>query len=1836
MPNRQHTHGDLQGTRGSIQQILESYSRPLATTTGDNALHRVVGAADIQAATFREAPINIIPGERAPGSTGQQNRPNLGSGLFKSTRISLGQSMRLDASRSIDVHDRLINKLSGQGFESANQLADILSLLEEKGIRSSMRGGEILAQVGDDTVSIPLFTKSLGAAGVGAPGAGEYMIKGGSAFSVTAQVGTLGRADRTENLLLKGVKSFSEFFYDQLKANIAQSNPGDLKRNINSILQAQEMLFPGMEDMMQRNVTDAVGFVDPLQYAGRQKLGRHHLGHSQQVLLDITDEKLIDLIKAERDARTDFAIANIKDRNVASLKSLHEKAKENVIAHLKRIEGREGTKEAELAKRLNFAYASQSGEWLFHNNVDIIEGQGQNARTFIKMTSAEVRNLTILPGQDVFEKGRQFQLSRGVMKIDSVAQLPAAVAQIMGFDGATMNAVKADVKALSGMQTDVALGRRTVGAQFLDSRLNLALFGDSGVMMSAGLMQDLDYDPTSGFSRHTITTKVNMKSIKAADGTLDFRGVLRADLAKAIFEHRDQLDKTGTIKFKPGAEIALKAHEEMFAAALQTDPSGRVVVGERTKNVTDLRLNDLGHANDMLRDVQNRGMDPSKVDITGVRINRGSGQLELTLAQRGVVIADSGYIFGGHRVSVGQALDTDAVKGISNLIGVDKGLTSSVGLVFGDLGMSPQMKASGKTSFGFNTTLLSNLAEVVSRSAGTSVTDTNVKALTRIMGGEARLVEVGGQKKIQFQGLGSNIEGFGSNRINDADFIRTFKTLTGELKGSIVQEFKKETFKEVDVRKVLKLSPGFDQSVLDSIQDSDAQTKLLFRQLGLSSVQSGAMSTQQRRFTTTVIKSIGGDIAVREEEPMAKFGTKATKISAREAMMLSESMDFARKGGLDAAKTMGMRSQLFKDLVGSHPHLFKKGGELSLALQMLGDRPVLEEGEFVKQIRQAFSDKEIGQTAVLYDDANQVKQMSVTRTGQSLNKTKTILEAKNAARTFEGKIPEDVFKNTLLGMITKSADGVDIAQVSDKAIIVQGPKGPMLIPSPKMMGFAKEEGFLRVPGSTSNFDQLETRLFENLQKGRSGVKEAQSMYLSVLQDVEELETARLQGDKLEGLVETIANKQDRLMRVMATNMLSKQGMMYSSTIDPNKIGMAARYRLQTAPSVEMFQIGLTEQSLRKAFTGSKIDKTGVSMFGASSVDEIIEQARAGKLFTHVYREPIASGRQMMAMQVKLLDEKNLRGSASNIDFSSTAFLHSSMAKYGMEGDFDKDSINIFRLSSMDNEGIEAIHRGQKAELENILNNLMDSRNNLLSRGIDQSDFRSIDDVMEMLHQFRSGGVDIKPGQGAREFTLESILEVVKPKHATPIIEAHFAGRSYVDHMMSNILDLQADGEGKSVIRQNFLARVGEEKAGQLDEFLTKANSLFIDSSGGRISTYNYTDARNITKYMFLKKAAHGGERGVASEIMQRLMDSGREFARDNNGAFQQEFIDDLVTQGDMRNSKTKNLVNDLAEDLLRAAGTFDTDRGLVSRIGEIDPQTASLMQSLAGTGSQAQELATDRARLLAKRMLFTGAMAEAFKGSAAGMPGEGIAKNLSTIISRIFSPQGAIDPDRFDPYGTVATQLTDIQGMQGDSDLVDRINQSNLDSRSEAIKEQRVRTALAVAEDAISATQGGAGPNVPNSSYRNAIISGEFFAKVSQMKYFKPAAAIIGGLAGIEALRSVVDRFTPGNVPTTGYSSANTMPPAPLISSPQDPTFARDAMPNTNVARVAKHHGQRSSVNISGKMDSPVDFRGITNNVSLNNGYVPNIQGSFRSSLSDTMSQAEMAQFVGDRMGSSF
>jgi len=96
------------------------------------------------------------------------------------------------------------------------------------------------------------------------------------------------------------------------------------------------------------------------------------------------------------------------------------------------------------------------------------------------------------------------------------------------------------------------------------------------------------------------------------------------------------------------------------------------------------------------------------------------------------------------------------------------------------------------------------------------------------------------------------------------------------------------------------------------------------------------------------------------------------------------------------------------------------------------------------------------------------------------------------------------------------------------------------------------------------------------------------------------------------------------------------------------------------------------------------------------------------------------------------------------------------------------------------------------------------------------------------------------------------------------------------------------------------------------------------------------------------------------------------------------------------------------------------------------------------------------------------------------------------------------------------------------------------------------------------------------------------------------------------------------------------MPPPPMMSSPHDPTFHPDAMPNTRIARVARSQGARSSLNISGKMGAPPDFRGMTNQFGLNNGYVPNIQGSFRSELNDTMSRTEISQHISNRLDSVF
>ena len=101
-----------------------------------------------------------------------------------------------------------------------------------------------------------------------------------------------------------------------------------------------------------------------------------------------------------------------------------------------------------------------------------------------------------------------------------------------------MKGIRHDVHQLAGKERAVALGRRTVGVRFLDSRLSEAFFGDSGSMMSGGLIQELDRDPLTGFSRHTVTHKINLKQVPVLN--LDLFHCTPAPISAArsdIFEH---------------------------------------------------------------------------------------------------------------------------------------------------------------------------------------------------------------------------------------------------------------------------------------------------------------------------------------------------------------------------------------------------------------------------------------------------------------------------------------------------------------------------------------------------------------------------------------------------------------------------------------------------------------------------------------------------------------------------------------------------------------------------------------------------------------------------------------------------------------------------------------------------------------------------------------------------------------------------------------------------------------------------------------------------------------------------------------------------------------------------------------------------------------------------------------------------------------------------------------------------------------------------------------------------------------------------------------------------
>ena len=235
-------------------------------------------------------------------------------------------------------------------------------------------------------------------------GAGEYMFKGGSAFSVTAQVAQLGTQEN--KLHLQSPRSFSAFFYDELLQNLNNHGLGKLNSSVSDVLNLGNLLSDDRG-------TRTTGFTDPLSYSGDVKLGRHHLGHSQQILLEIEDAELRRLLTNEKIEKAKFATARVGERgDIASLEQAHKDAKKAVLNHLQTMEGR-GGREAELARKLNFALASQSGEWVFQDTVNRMEQyRDRGERIFLKMTTADVKQLAMLPSQDMFQKGRQFYLSR--------------------------------------------------------------------------------------------------------------------------------------------------------------------------------------------------------------------------------------------------------------------------------------------------------------------------------------------------------------------------------------------------------------------------------------------------------------------------------------------------------------------------------------------------------------------------------------------------------------------------------------------------------------------------------------------------------------------------------------------------------------------------------------------------------------------------------------------------------------------------------------------------------------------------------------------------------------------------------------------------------------------------------------------------------------------------------------------------------------------------------------------------------------------------------------------------------------------------------------------------------------------------------------------------------------------------------------------------------------------------------------------------------------------------------------------------------------------------------
>ena len=1814
-------------------------------------------------------------------------------------------------------------------------LENLFTTLRQKGATINLSGGglEISGMEMSHPVHIPLFGKSLDAGRAGAKTAtqlaeegvgGLLMFRRGSVYThvpTIAKYFETGAAEETATgFHLKDIKQFNEYFYDELnkimKSEKIKNLPetelrGRLETEVRTLLNLQKSRMPG-EDTKAVRVTDSVEFSNPMQYSGKNPLTRHQLGFANQVLVDVPEgTELFNLLhneaRARRASQTRASVSGGDRQSVATLMSAHDSAKNAVLAHLQRViaDPTAPKKEKDLIKELNLMFASQSAEWVFNNAIVTEDAK----RTFIKLTNADIKQLSILPAQVNYEKGRQFYLSAAPVKINNVYELPGSVAAIMGHapdlsEGETsiIPGIKANVEALGG-EGEVGLGTRSVGIQFLDDRLNKSIFGDASAMMSGELAKRLDIDPSTGKGRTSATVNISMGTY-GADGNM--RTILSQELYAAIKEARSTASVTQTLNFD--TPFALFKHIELTdkdgvvhkiitddAAALPVDQELKFQSGQKSVSTTAAKHRDLTHANDILRSVKQRGMDPKTTQIHGVRINSSTGELQLIVNDGSKVRMDSGYIFEGQRFSAQNIITKDQTRSIlSNLgfSGEELEKLTKLGVVMGDLGLSPDPK---RPSHGLNTTLLNNLAEVIRGGTSTapySPIDTSTQAsrfnrdaaekLIKHFGGHYRMVTLeGGDSTYQFAGLGSKFD----NMIDDKVFTTNFQNLLAELEQShqeIVSDFRKRTLVELpDPKTLLKHTKSFNKVIEDgrSIEldtpnitgaekksiDALKKQKQLLRALGFSNVAID--------LTTAAIVSFGGQTMIRQEEPLAKLGTSTAKIRVRELMLLSESLDMSHfadpvSGEPRSAEERAKRIRKAKKRVGldymrSNKAMFMPGNEHSLIKQMATQpheeaRPVLAKGSAYKKIIESFEGEEIGtvkrisgrylgkdpktdkmvglfdeQIITVNEDNLTKSERAQKRRGVNVDKTLTskvnkgTLSALLSSPSSGQKVSIGQLSETILGLVKTNAEG-SVAVLSDQAMLMMGPDGPMLVPSAKGMDLKSEKGFLRISKSMKeDVSVLERQISESLGEGISTTEKTKAYYLKLLVEIEEMEANRAGGMDVTEDADRISGRLNKLYGYMAQNTLSKAGTYYNAELSSKYVDFAGRFRLQTLPGLEVFEVGLTEAALRRMADGGRLGQQEALQTTGFGIDAIIEKLKAGDdYYTHVYREPISSGRQMMAMKIKLVDDY-LEEGLDEFDFGFSAFLHKSMTKHAMDGDYDKDSVTVFRLNSLSQENMKGIYRGQEKLMEDILTGLAGADETLIKEafGVDQI---NTGNVNELLDSMAAGGAS---RDRIRVHSFDAMMKLSAHGHGTPIIESYLAGRSYVDHMIGMTMDMSQDSKGRQVLQNNMVRALGVEKGERLTKFIHEASSLFIRQEGDeitRLATYNYTDARNLIKYMFLKKAGHGRDSSVGIEIADLLIKHSDDFGG-ASAESQYAMVNSIIHHGEGSRQSGTDLVNDLAEKLIKAAGMIGTDE-----LSDIDPVSLSLLQRYAGQ----QENLTVASRELARQMLFSNAVGSLYVNDPGGMPGENILKDFDTIMRRTGgSAAGELSGLQS------ATARGFIQALTMDPTLIEEIDDQPR-SVEAARARQNVATramAAAVAEDGaadsiVHGSKGIGGASTSKSAYTNALISGEFFRKFSQSRFFKPAAAIAGGLAAVETIRSSISSVSPYSVPAMGYASANTMPPPPIMSSPQDPSFNSDAIQNTNVIRLSRNYGQKTRLNVSGKMDNAIDFRGIANEVGLNNGYVSNIQGSFNYTNNDIMSSNNYEQILANKMGSSF